>query len=261
MKRKSKTIPKSKSVRFLTHLLYPPTCRGCGERADIFKDPDPLPLCAKCLSLWGKAGEATCKQCGGKIARCDCMPPLLCEAGCAALVKAVGYHPDKKQLPERLILLCKQARDREMFRFFASDLRLKLWQALASVGGEETACVTYVPRRKSVSRECGVDQGRELAKAIAESLELSLLPTLKNTAKVAQKTLRYDERRSNAAASLCLQNAKIASEIAGRTMILVDDVTTAGATLSAAVSLLRRAGATQVICAVVAYTQQEDREQ
>lgn len=183
------------------------------------------------------------------------MPPLLKQADCAALVKAVGYHPDQKQLPERLILRCKRTRDRDLFRFFASDLQLKLWQALESVGGAENACVTYIPRRRSAAWESGVDQGRELARAVASVLELPMLPTLKNGAKIEQKTLDYDMRRANAKASLHLRNDKIGAFVADRTVILVDDITTAGATLAAATSLLREAGASHVICCVVAHTQ------
>ncbi len=248
-------IKASKTARFLTHLLFPPVCRGCGERGDIFRTPDPLPLCAACLSHWAKAGEGKCEQCGRGIGNCDCMPPLLRQAGCQALVKAVGYHPDKKQLPERLILRCKRERDRELFRFFASDLQLKLWQALESAGGADTACVTYIPRRKIAAWESGVDQGRELARAIASSLELPMIPMLKNGARVEQKTLDFDMREANATASLHPRNKKILAKVADRTVILVDDITTAGATLSAATTLLRNAGAAQVICCVVAYTQ------
>lgn len=171
------------------------------------------------------------------------------------MVKAVGYHSDRKQLPERLILRCKRTRDGELFRFFASDLQLKLWQALARVGGEDTACVTYVPRRKSAARESGVDQGRELARAISRSLGLPVIPTLRNGAKVEQKTLNYDMRQANAQASMHLRDEKVAAKIVGRTVVLVDDITTAGATLSAATTLLLQAGAAHVICCVVAYTQ------
>jgi hypothetical protein len=88
------------------------------------------------------------------------MPALLRDAGCSALVKAVGYHAGQKQLPERLILLGKRCRDRELFRFFASDLQLKVWQALERVGGVGNACVTYVPRRRSAALQAGVDQGK-----------------------------------------------------------------------------------------------------
>ena len=244
-----------RAARLVTHLLFPPVCRGCGERFDIFRTPDPLPLCTDCLSRWAKASEGKCEGCGTSIGRCSCMPPLLKEAGCDALVKAVGYHPDQKQLPERLILRCKDVRDGDLFRFFASDLQLRLWQAVAQTGGEETACVTYIPRRKRAARERGVDQGRELARAIADSLELPMLPTLKNGAHVEQKTLDYDMRRTNAEASIQLKNEKVVADIAGRTVIVADDITTAGATLSAATTLLLQAGAAHVICCVVAYTQ------
>ena len=66
---------------FLTHLLFPPTCRGCGERFDIFMDAEPMPLCPSCLEAWQTAKLHRCAVCGGAVSTCDCMPALLKQAG------------------------------------------------------------------------------------------------------------------------------------------------------------------------------------
>lgn len=244
---------------FLMHLLFPPKCRGCGERFDIFRQPDPLPLCERCLAAWADAKAQPCPHCRGAVSGCDCMPELLRTAGCAALVKAVSYRPDHKALSERLILRCKRMRDRDLFAFFASDVQLPLWQAVARVGNAENAVVTYVPRRAAARAEEGVDQGYELARAIGRALEMPLVRTLHNRGKTAQKTLDHAQRWEQAQTAIHLR-ANAADDIGGKTVILVDDITTAGATLAAATSVLLEAGAEQVVCCVVGYTQEKKKE-
>jgi predicted amidophosphoribosyltransferase len=186
------------------------------------------------------------------------MPALLRDAGCSALVKAVGYHAGQKQLPERLILLGKRCRDRELFRFFASDLQLKVWQALERVGGVGNACVTYVPRRRSAALQAGVDQGKELARALSSALELPFRCVLRNFAQAEQKKLDFADRAQNAQAAITVARRADLGSIQGKTVILVDDITTAGATLAAGCRVLLGAGAARVICCVVAHTQGEN---
>ena len=240
-------------VTFVMQLIYPPKCRGCGTRFDIFRTPHPLPLCPSCLGLWERAKTESCSRCGQEICGCACMPEWLQEAGCAALIKAAAYHPSATELPERLILRCKGARDRELFRFFAADVRLSLWQALERLGGEQDAVVTYIPRRQQALSEEGVDQGRELARAVGWALELPIVSTLKNRGLQAQKMLDHAQRKAQADRAIRLCPGASAG-VQGKTVILMDDITTAGATLAAATRLLLGAGAKQVICCVVGMT-------
>jgi len=66
---------------------------------------------------------------------------------------------------------------------------------------------------------------------------------------VAQKTLSIDERARNLEGVF-----EVSAAVAGRRFLLVDDVVTTGATLSAAAAALRSAGAEVVATAVVAST-------
>jgi hypothetical protein len=112
--------------RWLTHLLFPPVCRGCGERWDIFRNEDPGALCDKCFAEWEEAVKGLSFT----------MPSLLAGSGSRAHLARVAYQPGKKQLAERLVLRIKDKRDRELFRFFAEDMRLPLWQLIEQHGGK-----------------------------------------------------------------------------------------------------------------------------
>ena len=239
--------------RFLSNLLLVPRCRGCGVRFDIFMQPDPLPLCPACLARWEQAKQVRCPLCADAISSCTCMPPLLREVGCGALVKAVAYRPDDKQLPERIILRCKRLRDRDTFRFLASDVQLPLWRAMEQQGGMENAVITYVPRRYAAVAREGVDQGCELARAVGKALELPVRKTLQNRGKEAQKTLDHTQRWAQAQRAI-VARTDAAAAVSGKTVVIVDDIATVGATLAAATQILLAAGAKSVVCCVVGVT-------
>ncbi len=243
--------------QWLMHLLFPPRCRGCGEPFDIFlpMHDDPLPLCSRCLELWQAAKQSFCATCGAAVSTCACMPPLLRQSGCSALVKAVAYHPKRHGLPERLILRCKRVRDRALFSFFAADMRLSLWQALEQITkSPEAALISYIPRRAAAAATSGVDQGEELAKALGKALDIPMIRTLVNHSSVAQKTLHAAERQENAKRAISLPQ-RHAAAVRGKTIVLVDDITTLGATLGAATECLLEAGAAQVLACTVAMTE------
>ncbi len=67
----------------------------------------------------------------------------------------------------------------------------------------------------------------------------------------SQKAASAEERRERAERSYALADL----DIAGRKFIIIDDVITSGSTLHACISLLREAGASQIIAATAAKTQ------
>ena len=66
-----------------------------------------------------------------------------------------------------------------------------------------------------------------------------------------QSTLPASERRDNLRGAFALRR-RFAERIAGRAVILVDDVVTTGSTLAAAARPLRDAGATAVVGVAIA---------
>lgn len=126
--------------------------------------------------------------------------------------------------------------------------RLAAGQALEF--GAAFDAVTYVPLSKGSLRDRGYDQSGLLAGKIAKALEIPLLPLLEKTRETKrQHTLGRAERLANARG---VYRAK--PEAAGRTLLLVDDIVTTGATLCQCADALYEAGALRVyaICAASA---------
>lgn len=107
-----------------------------------------------------------------------------------------------------------------------------------------------VPLHSARKRERGYNQSELLARQIGQRLEVPVLErALKRTRNTKSQTgLRREQRLENVKGAF---RVKDAGAIRGRTVLLVDDVTTTGATLEACGEALALAGSIK-ICAVVA---------
>ena len=120
----------------------------------------------------------------------------------------------------------------------------------AGVGGEFLA---HVPVHASRAAERGYDQAELLARAAAAGLRLPFVPALVRTrATTAQFKLDRVHRGANVVGAFAIRSKDMAEVVRGRWAILVDDVVTTGATLSACGSVLLEAGAIGVSAVTVA---------
>lgn len=111
---------------------------------------------------------------------------------------------------------------------------------MGRVAPEPLDVVVPVPLHRSRRRERGYDQSALLARHVARELDLPhLLSALSRTRPTAQQaTLHADRRRANVEGAFASQR-----RWQGEAVLLVDDVTTTGATIDAAAHALKEAGA------------------
>lgn len=109
--------------------------------------------------------------------------------------------------------------------------------------------VTWAPLSRQRLRRRGYDQAQLLAKAVGRALALPLIPTLDKCRHTpAQSGLEEEaHRRANALGAYRLRPD---AQVAGKRILLVDDVITSGSTLSECARILRTAGAQEVWCVV-----------
>ncbi|HMD70268.1 MAG TPA: ComF family protein [Bryobacteraceae bacterium] len=114
--------------------------------------------------------------------------------------------------------------------------------------------VTPVPLhwRRLWSR--GFNQAELLARAVARRSGIPMVPALRRMrSTAAQAGLSNSARRKNVAAAFRVRRTRgFARKLAGRRILLIDDVLTTGATAAACANALKRAGAARVALLTIA---------
>lgn len=133
----------------------------------------------------------------------------------------------------------------------AAVLRHAPWVEPALDGAH---CVVAMPLSAHRLRTRGFNQAAELAWRLApDKLATGLLLRIRDTA--AQSTLSRVERLRNVQQAFAMEPTR-ANALAGKRVVLVDDVMTSGASLYAAAAVLRQAGASHVTGMVLARAEQ-----
>lgn len=211
-------------------LAFPAACSGCGREGE--------PLCSACLP----ALDARLRLPGGTPIGlpADLPAPLLQLEWCAPFVGPVraALHDLKYRGERRLARPLGQAVGRR-------------WRRV----GEGATLVVPVPVHAERERHRGYDQAALIAAVAAADLGLPCVRALeRERATIAQFELGRDDRAANVAGAFRLRGPERAAvaAIAGRWILLVDDVVTTGATLAACGLALEAAGALGVSAIAVA---------
>ncbi len=191
------------------------------------------PLCAACGRAC-RAEAVVCTRCGRRLAAAEPLlgkgPPGLDRAWSSASHEGVARDLVAALKFRRLLPVAELMADRIQ------------WLAPAQM---LSGVVVPVPPARSRLRRRGFDPAGELAGALAERLDACLEPCLVRRGSRRQVGRRRAERLG--------QPPRIeATGVAPRSVLLIDDVLTTGATLSACAQALRAAGAARVVAVTFA---------
>ena len=220
-------------------LVFPALCPVC----QVILDADRRdPLCGRCWCSITRLGPPGCDVCGTACApsrpcsTCTTDPPPYDYARSAAIYEGA--------LREALHAF-KFSRKRALARPLG-DLALE--QCAASLP-EGIEAVIPVPLARERERERGFNQALLLARRIAGRLELPTRPRwlVRVRATRPQSDLSAAERRANVRGAF-----RASRRVAGRHVVVVDDILTTGATLGECARALREAGAWRVGVVTVA---------
>lgn len=212
----------------LLDLLFPPRCVGCGAAGTI--------VCAKCRATMRMPGPAICGRCGRAMPGSASGMCGACRAGYGPLaltsIRAAAIHEGAAR---EAVIALKYRRQRRL----AEPLGDLLAAAVVRLEVRPDVIVS-VPLHASRKRERGYNQAELLARRCARRLGLPCEPGLLVRARATppQVGLSGAERRVNVAGAFRVAAPERASALAGKRILLVDDVATTGSTLDAAASAL-----------------------
>ena len=150
-----------------------------------------------------------------------------------------------------LIYSLKEENRRDVRRFLAKELSSAITDSgVLEYAAKKKIIITNIPRRPSAIREYGYDHAALLAKEIAQILDLEYVSILRSSSKRAQKKLIAEERRTEI--SFKYRRGKDELDLSDRSVIIVDDVITTGASMNHAASLIRALGTRRISAASIA---------
>jgi ComF family protein len=226
------------SGRYLLDALLPPLCLGCGEIVAA-----PGGLCAGCWPRYAFIGQPHCATCGTPFAR-DPGKDILCGA---CLRRPPHFRRARAALvydehSRRLILPLKHGDRTDLARACGG------WMARAGAALlDEAELIAPVPlhwRRLFMRR---YNQAMLLARALARDAPGKLAPDLllRRRWTGSQAGLAADERRRNVRRAFAV-HPRWRESLSGKSVLLIDDVLTTGATIDACVQALQAGGAHHV---------------
>jgi ComF family protein len=220
-------------------LLFPPHCPGCGGGLD--PDADGA-LCPGCHRDLPSPGEPLCPGCGVAAAASFC-PACRGRFAMDAVVFGAPYAGTAKELVHRF----KYRADFAAGRFLAHLLASRIETAWP--GGVDLLIPVPLHRRRLGGR--GFNQAALLARDIARRLgvrvAVAALRRVSNTRTLAG--LHPEERSRELRGAFTVRQP---AQVAGRRILLVDDVLTTGATADCCCRALKEEGAVWVGVAVAA---------
>jgi ComF family protein len=221
------------TLKAVLDFALPSRCGGCGGIVS-----ETHSFCAECWKQLEFLGSGGCETCGMPLQATDAQTCGVCLARPPRIARtrsAVAYDDLSRSLAIRLKYGRKVAVAKTMARYVAPLI------------GEETSNTILVPvplhRMRLWSR--GFNQSALIARELSRRLQIPTDPfVLRRIRRTpALKGMSALQRRKAVAGAF---RARDKATLAGKTVILVDDVLTTGSTADACARALTRAGAARV---------------
>lgn len=192
------------------------------------------PLCVGCSRM----GRWICERCWGQVSWVGVADPVAVPSGLDGLIAVAQYDGVAREAVHALKFEGRHAISGMMGLLMAR-----------AVLGTDFDLISPVPLHRSRRRERGYDQAAMLAQRIATRLEKPCRRTLLRRTRKTQQQALLDgiKRQENVRGAFAARE-----RLGGETVLLVDDVLTTGATMSAAAGAARAAGAGRVLGCVFA---------
>ncbi len=230
----------------LIDLILPPLCCICKRR---LKSEENI-ICNDCYSRTRLIAPPYCERCGRPLPSPDikvCHTCITEQHPCSYIRGASPYDG----ITENLIILLKYNGKRGTAKTLG-----KLMTRVISKEDTYTNCeiIVPVPLHRTRKRERGYNQAELLGEKLSAELNLPLISNalIRMRATPSQTKLPSEKRQKNVKDAFAV-NKRTAELIKDKTVLLVDDVMTTGATLNECARTLLKGGVKEVlgiVCAI-----------
>lgn len=237
--------------REVLHFFLPPICTLCHERLEATDEV----ICERCRGAMEPVLEPFCRRCGQPLPRasdtCALCRKMKAAFDCARSA-AIYAGP-----AEVLVRELKYSERLELAPVMANLLYVA-WQRLLAF--DRLDAIVPVPLHASRRRERGFNQAEEIAAPLARLFGVPLLAAVvaRTRPTETQTALSLPERIANVRDAFEPQPGA-RDQLLDKSVALVDDVCTTGATGSACAAALKRAGAQRVVLFTFARARMEPK--
>jgi len=212
------------ATEFAMELVYPELCMFCGEALDGNRAEKHYLTCCQCLNELPLINH---KENG-----CYCL--LSYEGQTEEIIKRFKYNNQKRWARSAGVIMAKYADFPE-------------WK--------EIDAALPVPLHSKRLRQRGYNQAEVICRAMAAEQDIPVLTGLKRTKETqALFGLTVEQREQAVSGAFAFAEQPGEQVIQGKTLLLVDDILTTGATLKECAKVLKECGAREVYCITFAWT-------
>lgn len=229
-------------LEMIDHALFPYRCACCGR---VIDRPDAV--CSACGKQLKRIEGTTCPLCGREEQNCRC--------------KGKGCHYESLAAPFLYQGVIRQGIGRLKFHaqvraagFFGAEMEKTVRERFCGVTFDLVTCVPMTLKKK---KQRGFNQSELLARVLAERLEVPYCAKalMKQYETKEQHTLNAVQRRANVLGIYQAQGDLVED----KRILLVDDVSTTGATFDECAKVCLFAGSNEVYCVAAALSVMADK--
>ncbi|MBP3578868.1 MAG: ComF family protein [Lachnospiraceae bacterium] len=232
--------------------LYPERCPVCMQ----IVTPKGAMVHPECKSKLDSIKEPVCYKCGMPLSSEDEEYCTVCSCkNNRGWDQGRSIFPYHGSVGNALRLVKKDGRV-EFVRFFAKQIKEKQQAFILRMA---PSCIVPVPLHPSKQRLRGFNQAELLARALGEEMNLPVCLLLKKQKKTKdQKSLGKNQRIKNVADAFAVDEAVWPEENVPESVLLLDDVSTTGSTLTACANTLKARGVKRVAFISVCVAEQPE---
>lgn len=229
--------------KLMLEVFFPKFCLGCGAWGKY--------LCRNCKDKIRSAGVPICPYCAKRTN--DGYTHPLCGSFEVRLDGLKSLYYFSPPLPNMISSL-KYRFATEVMSELADLITKKQEASIKSFVGKK-AILVPIPLHELREKNRGFNQAEMIANMMAEKcgflVESNLLKRIKNTPPQV-KTKSREKRLTNLLGAFAVSQ-KIVNKVSNKTIVLVDDVWTSGATMKEATRVLKKAGVRRVLALTLAH--------